>query len=119
MSSRARAERQGRHGETLAAWWLRLSGWRIVARRVRVGPGEVDIVARRGRTVAFIEVKWRQDAGALDLALDEYRLRRVARAAAALAPRYAGPKDDVRIDAILMAPGKWPRRIANVWQPGA
>lgn len=119
MNSRARAEQQGRRGETLAVLWLRLTGWRILARRARVGAGEVDIVARRGRTVAFVEVKWRRKAEALDFALDEYRLRRVARAAQALAPRYAGPKDDVRIDAILLAPGNWPRRITNVWQPGA
>lgn len=42
-----------------------------------------------------------------------------ARAAEALAPRYAGPGDDVQIDVILAAPGTWPRRIANAQQPGA
>lgn len=115
---RAEAERQGRRGERIAALWLWLTGWRILARRQRIGAGEVDIIARRGRTVAFVEVKWRRSGEALDFALDAHRLRRVARAAEALAPRYAGPGDDVRIDAILLAPGRWPRRIANVWQPG-
>jgi putative endonuclease len=119
VSSRAEAERQGRRGETLACWWLRLTGWRVLARRVRVGAGEVDIVARRGRTVAFVEVKWRATGAALDTAIDARRLQRVARAAAALAPRYARDGADVRIDVLLLAPGRLPRRIANAWQPGA
>jgi putative endonuclease len=114
---RIAAERRGRRGEGLAAWWLRLHGWRIVARRLRVGVGEVDLVARRGRTVAFIEVKWRADSAELAHAIDERRLRRVARAAEALAARYVGPADDLRIDVLLLAPGQWPRHIVNAWQP--
>jgi putative endonuclease len=117
--SREEAERQGRRGESLAAWYLWACGWRILAKRQRVGVGEVDLVARKGRTVAFIEVKWRGSRAALDQAIDARRLRRVARAAEALAPRFAGPGDDLRIDVILIAPGTWPRRIANAWQPGA
>ncbi|MEO5587403.1 MAG: YraN family protein, partial [Novosphingobium sp.] len=107
------AERRGRRGETLAAWYLRLKGWRIVAQRLKTPRGEVDLVARRGRTVAFIEVKWRGSAADLALAIDERRLRRVAAAAAALAPRYAGVGDDLRIDVVLLAPGRWPRHIVN------
>ncbi|SCY76330.1 putative endonuclease [Novosphingobium aromaticivorans] len=116
---RAEAERQGRKAEMLAAWWLRFRGWRILARRVKMPVGEVDIVARKGRTVAFVEVKWRRDAAALDGAVDAQRLRRVARAAEALAARHLRAGDDMRIDVILVAPGRLPRRIANAWQPGA
>jgi len=115
--SRAEAEQRGRRGETLACWWLRLTGWRILARRVRVGAGEVDIVARRGRTIAFVEVKWRASSAALDTALDARRLKRVARAAEALAGKFARHGEDVRIDAMLLAPGRLPRHMANVWQP--
>ncbi len=117
--SRAEAERRGRRGETLAVWWLRLTGWRVLAQRVKLGVGEVDIVARRGRTVAFVEVKWRRDGKALETAVDAHRLRRVARAAEAIAPKYVRAGDDMQIDVILIAPGHWPRRIANAWQPGA
>jgi putative endonuclease len=113
--NRQRAERGGRQAETLAAWWLRLKGWKILARRLRVPVGEVDIVARRGRTVAFVEVKARRTAAEADFALDEYRLRRVAAAAGALAHRFAREGDETRIDAIFIVPRRLPRHVADVW----
>lgn len=112
---RARAERRGRLGETVAAWWLRLHGWSILAQRVKTRGGEVDLVARRGRIVAFVEVKTRATAAELDHAIDEYRLRRVAMAAATLAPRFARNGEDIRIDVLLISPRSLPRHLANVW----
>lgn len=114
---RAAAEARGRKAERRAAWWLRLHGWRILGQRLRVPVGEVDLVARRGRIVAFIEVKWRDKAEDLDLAVDQYRLRRVAAAAEMLSPRFARPQDDIRIDVMLLAPGRLPRHLVHVWQP--
>ncbi len=113
--NRRRAEREGRKAERLAAWWLRLKGWRILAIRARTPVGEVDLVARRGGTLAFIEVKARASDEAAGLALDDHRLRRVARAAEALAARYARPGDDIRIDALFIVPRRWPRHMTNVW----
>jgi putative endonuclease len=115
--SREVAERRGRRGEGLAAWWLRLQGWRIVARRVKTPRGEVDLIARRGRTVAFVEVKWRATAAERDQAIDVWRLRRVAAAVEAVAHRFLRQGDDPRIDVLLLAPGHWPRHIVNAWQP--
>ena len=115
--TRAAAEARGRRAERRAAWWLRLHGWRILGQRLRVSVGEVDLVARRGRTVAFIEVKWRERAADLDLSIDQYRLRRVAAAAEMLAPRFARPHDDIRIDVMLLAPRRLPRHLVHVWQP--
>lgn len=113
---RRRAERGGRRAETIAAWWLRLKGWAILARRVRTPLGEIDIIARRGRTVAFVEVKARAGAGEADLALDDYRLRRVAAAAEALSHRYARQGDDLRLDAVIIIPGKFPKHLVNIWR---
>jgi putative endonuclease len=96
---------------------MRLQGWRIVARRVKTPRGEIDLIARRGSTVAFVEVKWRATEAELALAIDEYRLRRVAAAVEAVAHRYARPMDTIRIDVLLLAPGRWPRHIVNAWQP--
>jgi putative endonuclease len=114
--NRHAAEKRGRSAETIACWYLRLRGWRILARRARVRGGEVDVVARRGRTVAFVEVKARATDDAAGLALDQYRLRRVAAAAEILAQRYARPGDDIRIDALFIVPGRWPRHLPNIWQ---
>jgi putative endonuclease len=114
--NRRRAERGGRRAETIAAWWLRLKGWTLLARRVRTPVGEVDLVVRRGRVLAFVEVKARASDGAASLALDEHRLRRVAAAAEALAPRYARDADVIRIDAMLIVPRRFPRHLPNVWQ---
>ena len=111
------AERLGRRGEGLAAMFLRIKGWRIVARRLKTPRGEIDLVARRGRTVAFVEVKWRTTGEGLDTAIDAYRLRRVAAAAEAVAHRHTRPGDTIRIDVLLLAPGRWPRHIVNAWQP--
>ncbi len=118
MSARLAAERRGRQGERLAGWWLRLKGWSILARRVRTPLGEVDLIARRGAMVAFIEVKARRTGQALDEAIDERRLARVAAAAESLAHAYLKPGDDMRIDVILLAPGQRPRHLENVWHGG-
>ena len=114
--TRREAELGGRRAETLAAWWLRLKGWRILARRVRTPVGEIDLVARRGRTLAFVEVKARAPPADADLSLDEYRLRRVAAAAEATAHRYARAGDAIRIDALFVTPRRFPRHLANVWR---
>ncbi len=112
---RQAAEQRGRRAETIAAWWLRLHGWSILAKRVRVAGGEVDLVARRGHTLAFVEVKQRATAEAAAWSLDAYRLRRVAVAAEQLSLRHARPGDTIRIDAIYLVPGRLPRHLPNVW----
>ena len=117
MSSRAEREARGRRGEKLAAWYLRFKGWRILARRVKTPRGEIDLVARRGKVVAFVEVKWRANAAELDHAIDVYRLRRVRAAAEAVGHRYARPGDQQRIDVVLLAPGRFPRHMANALLP--
>ena len=115
--TRQLAEKSGREGETRAAVWLRAKGWQVLDRRVRTPAGEIDLVARRGGVVAFVEVKSRRKRADLDHAIDEHRLSRVAAAAEAVAHRYAENGEDIRIDVILLAPGSFPRHIPNAWQP--
>ena len=114
---RVRAEQRGRKAEEQAAEWLFQQGWSVLAKRVRTPAGEIDIVAKRECLVAFIEVKWRAKAADLDLAIDEYRLRRVAAAAESVAHLYATEGEDLRVDVILLAPRAPPRHIVNAWQP--
>lgn len=113
--NRAIAEKRGRRGEAQAAWFLRLQGWRIVGERVKTPLGEVDLIARRGKTVAFVEVKMRSKAVDLATAIDAYRLRRVAAAAEILLPKYGKDAENMQIDVILVAPWRWPHHLQNVW----
>jgi putative endonuclease len=113
--NRAIAEKRGRRGEAVAAWFLRIRGWRIVGERVKTPRGEVDLIARRGKTVAFVEVKMRSRALDLATAIDAYRLRRVAAAAEILLPKYGKDTENMQIDVILVAPWRWPHHLQNVW----
>jgi putative endonuclease len=111
------AERRGRQGERRAALWLQLKGWTVLDRRKKTPLGEIDLIVRKGKLIAFVEVKWRNSAAELDFAIDEYRLRRVAAAVEAVAHLYAASGEDVRIDVILLAPRTIPRHIENAWMP--
>jgi putative endonuclease len=113
--TRRRAEKHGRTGERIAAWWLRLHGWHILGERVKTPRGEIDLVARRWRTLAFVEVKMRTTEAALATAIDDFRLRRVVAAAEALLPRYGAGATDIRIDVMLIRPWRLPVHMKNVW----
>lgn len=115
-AARARAERVGRRAEWIAAWWLRLHGWTIIAQRARVRGGEIDLVARRGKIIAFVEVKARRSEHEAGFALEGFRLRRVHDAARILFERFRQPGDDMRVDAILIIPGRWPAHLVNLWR---
>lgn len=116
-ATRKRAERAGRQGEFRAAMFSRLQGWQILAERVKTPLGEIDLIARRNSVVAFTEVKWRKRREDFDHAIDEYRLRRVAAVAEAVAHQYVRDGDDIRVDVILLAPASIPRHITNAWMP--
>ena len=110
------AERRGRRAETLSAWWLRLHGWRILARRSRHGVGEIDLVARRGGTVAFVEVKARRHRADAAAAISPRAQARIARAAEAyLAAHPALQGLALRFDVLLVTPRRPPVHIPNAW----
>jgi putative endonuclease len=111
------ADQRGREGEAEAAMFLAAQGWRIVAERVRTRAGEIDLIARRTGLVAFVEVKWRARAASLGDAIDERRLKRVAAAVECVWQDYATQGEDIRIDVILLAPGRKPTHIENAWMP--
>ncbi len=112
---RRRAESWGRRAETLAAWWLRLKGYRILARRVRTPVGEVDLIARRGRTLIFVEVKARFDVASAAASITYVNQRRISRAANALLARYGRGCEAIRIDAVLITPWRTPRHVVGAW----
>lgn len=110
------AWRYGQFAETLCVWRLRLQGYRILARDFRVHAGEVDIIARRGRVIAMIEVKARKDLEAAAHALGRRQRRRIADAAMAFLqahPEYADL--DVRFDVMLVSPKRPPTHLTGAW----
>lgn len=117
MASRAKveAEKRGRRGETLAAWLLRLKGYRILGRRVKTRAGEIDLIARSpSGVVCFIEVKTRPDEG---LAADAVRGRQRARIVRAAGLYLAGRPAPMRFDVVTVVPGRLPRHRPDAWRP--
>ena len=103
--------------ETLCAMLLRLKGFRILARRFRTPVGEIDIVARRGRVVAFVEVKARADLVTAGESVGARQRRPIARAARAfLQKRPELQQLDLRFDVVLLAPWRLPVHISDAWR---
>lgn len=109
---RQAAFRTGISAESRAAALLIAKGFRILARRYRTAVGEIDIVARRRKLLVFVEVKARDkfDDAAWSVT-DRQRARIVAAAEAWLAANPDHGFDDMRFDAVLVAPGRIPRHI--------
>ncbi|KAB2883840.1 MAG: YraN family protein [Pseudorhodoplanes sp.] len=113
------AFRLGLTAENRAAAVLVAKGYRIVSRRWRSPAGEIDIVARRGNVLVFIEVKARAAFDAAAYAVTARQQRRIAAAAAAwLAVNTDDAGCDIRFDVILVAPRRWPRHIEAAFDAG-
>ena len=113
---RVRAYRSGLVAETLAALMLRLKGYAIVAQRYKTPVGEIDLVALKGRRLAFVEVKRRKTAEDAAWTVPARQRRRIVRAAQywlAGHPDLAG--HDIAFDVVLTAPLALPRHIANAF----
>ena len=115
--SRQGRERADRFAETVAAWLLRLRGYRILARRYATPVGEIDLVARRGDLLVFVEVKHRSGPGEALASLLPRQQTRIARAAAAYLqhrPGLAGCA--VRFDLVAVAPWRLPLHVLDIWR---
>src|SRR5579862_79755 len=113
---RIAAFRLGLSAESRAAMLLIAKGHRIAARRFKTPVGEIDIVARRRRDLVFVEVKARDDLDAAAEAVTALSQQRIVAAAEYWLARHADDADCfIRFDAILVAPGKMPRHIANAF----
>jgi putative endonuclease len=116
-SARHRAQRRGELAEFLCRWHLRLRGWRIVAAGWRCPSGEIDILARRGRVLAIIEVKSRRDLASAAASVLPRQRRRIARAASAfLSARPDLAELTLRFDVMLVAPPRLPRHLPDAWR---
>jgi putative endonuclease len=106
--------RRGRLAETFAAAALMAKGYLILGRNVKTRAGEIDIIAVRGKRIAFVEVKRRRttdDAEAAVGARQAARIRNAADYWLARRPRYHAHEQG--FDLILLVPRRWPRHIPN------
>ena len=89
-------------GERVAERWLRRRGWRVIQRRFRSGHRDIDLVAERDGTVAFVEVKARRgkEFGDPVEAVHWRKQRELARSAAVWIDRHGRPTDSYRFDVI-------------------
>ena len=121
--TRKLAERRGRRGEGWAGWWLRLQGWRIVARRVKTPRGEIDLIARRGDLVAFVEVKGRRGDryGQPVEAVTSRKRQEIESVARWWIVRHADPVVRYRFDVVTVSEDQRGvlalRHIEDAWRP--
>lgn len=106
----------GLRAEKAAALWLVLKGYKILKKRFKTPVGEIDLIAKRGKTIVFVEVKARTDADAGLYAVGSRAQARIEQAAKyflALHPAYNGY--DMRFDIIVYAPPFFLRHLDNAW----
>lgn len=97
----------GDAGERQAAKYLQRKGYRIITRRFRFGRGDIDLVARDGETIVFVEVKTRRssDRGKPEEAVDLFKQKQLTKLALAFLKRYNLLERAARFDVISIV---WP-----------
>jgi len=116
LDRKRRSERKGRRAELLAALALMLKGYRIVSLRYKTAVGEIDLVARKGDLIAFVEVKARGDLASGVDAVSYPAQRRIAAAGELFISRQ---KDSVRLswrhDIVVVSPWTWPKHLEDAF----
>lgn len=111
-------DRSGRRAERLAAFYLRLKGYHVRARRYVCAAGEIDLIAEKGRLLVFAEVKLRRDRALALQSVSARQKSRISKAAGAYLkqnPELA--QADIRFDVIVFGRWTWPRQIEDAWRP--
>lgn len=114
---RKRAYLRGLSAEFACVLLLRLKGYRILARRYRTPVGEIDVIARKGRVIAAIEVKARSSRDHALEAISPRQQKRIGRSLLyfqSANPRLSGI--DYRFDVMWVGPGRFPRHILDAWR---
>jgi putative endonuclease len=117
--NRRAAYRHGHLAEAAAALLLLAKGYRLLARRYKTPLGEIDLVVKRGRTVAFVEVKARgASLDALEAVGASSERRIIAAADLWLAKHPDAAGLDLRYDMVLVTPWRLPQHLADAYRPG-
>lgn len=111
------SERKGRTAEKLAAILLRLKGYAIIAERYRTNAGEVDIIARKGEVVAFVEVKARKTQKAALESITRHQRSRIEKTALLWSQAQPSQEFAMRFDVITVAQSGLPSHMVDAWRP--
>ncbi len=112
----------GQGAEWLSILALVLKGYRILARRFRCKSGEIDLIARKGDVICFVEVKARKHRQDALYALSLRQQQRIARAAEWYLARHFGAGSSnageifCRFDLMAVEPWRWPTHVKNAWR---
>ncbi len=116
-AKRYQAWRFGLKAELVVAGLLRCKGYRILVRRYKTPVGEIDLIARRGRLLCFIEVKARRQLSD-GLPVSNRQMNRIARASQLYVQAAAGAREmDIRYDVVMVHPWRWPVHVPDAWRP--
>jgi putative endonuclease len=114
--NRAQAERKGRTAETIAVWYLRAKGYRLLAQRFKSPVGEIDLIMRRGDTTVFIEVKARSTVDDAIISVTEWQARRISAAARSwMMKDHKAATGFSRFDIVAVPSYLWPTHIENAF----
>ena len=117
LAARRAAYKRGLAAERLCTLRLRLAGWRILARRYATPAGELDIIAKRGALIAFVEVKHRRQRQDVLEALSAHQRRRIENAATIFLSRHPNwRKLSFRFDLMVVSPWRWPSHLPDAWR---
>ena len=118
QTTKVRAQKRGRWAESLTALYLRLTGHRVLARNYKAKVGEIDLIARRGRMLSFIEVKARSDAAEAAEAITVRQRQRIQRAAEWFLTHHPALQAcDVRFDVCLVTSPFRLTMMRDAWRP--
>lgn len=113
---RRATERRGRRAEWLALAALMLKGYRPLAMRVSMAGGEIDLIVRRGKTVAFVEVKARATLTTAQEAIGHVKRQRFSRAVRSWVSRNPFAAGlTLRADAVFLGGSGWPVHLVDAF----
>lgn len=120
-SKKQKAYQFGLKAEKIAAWYLRLKGYRILAERYHIRQGEIDVLAAKGNALVAVEVKARQHFSECEESITPWKQQKILHAmeyilSGKLAGLAGAAGRDIRFDAIWIVPGRWPRHIKDAWR---
>ncbi len=119
-SKRQIAEKKGRKAEALVIWWLRFQGYKIISQREKTPKGEIDVIAQRGKVIAFIEVKARADFTLGIQSISRHQVKRIVAAARYWLSTHENLQNfTCRFDIVLVKPYLLIKHIKNAFDESA